>query len=110
MQQQILENQEYRVTPQTSSVEALKSFHASPDKFDIVITDMTMPGMTGDKLALKLKELRPDVPVILYTGFSEKINEQKNEGSGVDGFMMKPVTKTDLAKMVRKVLDKSGND
>ncbi|MBS3809103.1 MAG: response regulator, partial [Desulfobacterales bacterium] len=106
MQQQILESQGYRVTPQTSSVEALEAFRASPDKFDIVITDMTMPNMTGDRLALKIKEIRPDVPVILCTGFSEKIDAQKKGELGIEGYMLKPVTKTELAKTVRKILDK----
>ncbi|MFP4573632.1 MAG: response regulator [Desulfobacterales bacterium] len=82
MLQQILESQGYRVTIRTSSVEALEAFRANPDKFDIVITDMTMPDMTGDRLALKIKEIRSDMPVILCTGFSEKINEQKKRWPG----------------------------
>ncbi|MFO7738578.1 MAG: response regulator, partial [Desulfatiglandaceae bacterium] len=105
MQQQILEGLGYKVTSSTSSAEALEAFRANPDKFDIVITDMTMPDMTGDRLALNIKEIRPDVPVILCTGFSEKINEQKNGDPGVEGFIMKPVTRTELAKTVRCLLD-----
>ncbi|MGM0377965.1 MAG: PAS domain-containing hybrid sensor histidine kinase/response regulator [Bacteroidota bacterium] len=106
MQQQILEGLGYKVTSRTSSAEALESFRSDPNEFDIVITDMTMPNMTGDRLALKIKKIRPDVPVILCTGFSEKINQQKNGDPGVEGCMMKPVTRTELAKTVRTILDK----
>ena len=110
IQQQILEGLGYRVTPRTSSVEALEAFRANPDKFDIVITDMTMPDMTGNRLALKIKEIRSDVPVILCTGFSEKIDDQKKGEMGIEGLMLKPVARTELAETVRKILDKSGND
>jgi len=110
MLKQVLEIQGYKVIPKTSSLEALDAFRASPDKFDIVITDMTMPYMTGDKLALKIKEIRPDVPVLLCTGFSEKINAQKKEDLDIEGVMIKPVTKADFIKMVRKILYKSANN
>ncbi|MFO7860514.1 MAG: PAS domain S-box protein [Desulfosalsimonas sp.] len=110
IQQRILERLGYQVTPRTSSIEALEAFRANPDKFDVLITDTTMPNMTGDRLAREVKQIRPGLPVVLSTGFSEKVNKNNKEDLGVDGFLMKPVTKTDLAEMVRKVLDKSGND
>ncbi|MBS3751284.1 MAG: PAS domain S-box protein, partial [Anaerolineales bacterium] len=105
MQQQILETLGYHVTSRTSSVEALEAFRANPYKFDLLVTDITMPNMTGDRLALKVKEIRPDIPVILCTGFSEKINDQQSKDLGIEGFLMKPVTKKDMAEAVRKVLD-----
>jgi YesN/AraC family two-component response regulator len=70
-----------------------------------VITDLTMPNMTGDKLAKKLMKIRSDIPIILCTGFSEKMSLEKSNALGIKGFLMKPVVKSDLAKTVRKVLD-----
>jgi len=70
----------------TSSIEALEAFRASPDKFDLVITDLTMPNMTGDKLAGELMNLRSDIPVILCTGFSEKMSEEKANALGIKDF------------------------
>ena len=105
MQQQLLERLGYMVTTRTSSLEALETFRASPDKFEIVITDVTMPYMTGDRLAQEIKSIRSDVPVILCTGFSEKINGHC-ENLDIDGFLMKPVDQTKMAKTVRQVLDK----
>ena len=95
----------YTATIFTSSMEALEVFQASPDKFDLVITDMTMPNMTGDKLASEIKKIAPDMPVILCTGFSEKINIQPGPDLQINDFLMKPVNKAKLAKTVRQVLD-----
>jgi signal transduction histidine kinase len=106
MQQQRLEQLGYTVTARTGSLEALEAFRSSPGKFDLVITDMTMPHMTGDKLAYAVKQIRPDVPVILCTGFSEKVNGHE-EDLAIDGFLMKPVDKAKMAKTVRKTLDKA---
>jgi YesN/AraC family two-component response regulator len=77
------------------------------DKFDLVITDLTMPNMTGDKLAGELMNIRPDIPIILCTGFSEKMSKERAEALGIKDFLMKPIVKSDLAKTVREVLDKS---
>lgn len=104
IQKQFLERLGYSVTGLTNSQEALDLFRASPQAFDLVITDMTMPKMTGDRLARALKEIRPGIPVILCTGFSEKINGQ-GENLDIDGFMMKPVDQAKLAGLMRKVLD-----
>ncbi len=105
IEQQILERLGYRVTPKTDSHEALDEFAALPDKFDLVITDMTMPKMTGDQLARKLMDIRPDIPVILCTGFSESITEEKALAMGIDRFVMKPIVKDELASTIRAVLD-----
>ena len=103
----MLEGLGYQVTTRTSSVEALELFRAKPDEFDIVITDMTMPNMTGDNLAVELMKIRPDIPVILCTGYSKEISSETASEIGIKAFAYKPVVKADLAKTIRKVLDKS---
>ena len=105
MTQQILERLGYRVTARTSSIETLEAFRAAPDKFDLVITDMTMPNMTGIHLTQKLIEIRPDIPVIICTGFSEKISEHKAKAMDIHGYVMKPVVRSELAKKIREALD-----
>jgi CheY-like chemotaxis protein len=100
-----LERLGYKVTPKTDSEEALEEFAALPDRFDLVITDMTMPKMTGDQLARKLMEIKPGIPVILCTGFNESITEEKALAMGIDKFIMKPIVKDELAGTIRSVLD-----
>ncbi|MBC8392049.1 MAG: response regulator [Deltaproteobacteria bacterium] len=100
----MLEHLGYSVTARTSSMEALEVFKAQPDKFDLVITDMTMPNMTGDRLARKLMEIRPDVRIILCTGFSDLIDEDKAKGIGIRAFVMKPIMVREIAEIIRKVL------
>ncbi|MCF8074788.1 MAG: response regulator [Desulfotignum sp.] len=107
MGSQILERLGYSVTIRTSSVEALELFRAKPDEFDLVVTDMTMPNMTGDKLAVKLMKIRPDIPVILCTGYSKKISDETATDIGIKAFAYKPVLKADLARTVREVLDEA---
>jgi len=94
----------YHVTSRTSSIEALEAFRARPDSFDLVITDMTMPNMRGDDLARELLKIRPDIPIILCTGFSEMISEEKAKSIGIRRFVMKPLFKNHLAKAIREVL------
>jgi len=101
----ILDHLGYKVTTSTSSVKALEIFRAHPDGFDLVITDMTMPGITGDQLAKEIKKIRPDIGVILCTGFSERINEEITMALGIQELLMKPIVMRDLARTVRKVLD-----
>jgi len=105
MEQQMLERLGYHVTARTSSIEALEAFRAAPDKFDLIITDMTMPNMTGVELAKKIIEIRPDISMIICTGFSEKISADKAKAMGIHGYVMKPVVKSELAKKIRGVLD-----
>ena len=95
----------YRVEARTSPVEALELFRAKPDRFDLVITDMTMPHMTGDRLAQELMKIRPDIPVILCTGFSEKMRKEKAEDLGIKGIIMKPLIRDELARAVRKAIE-----
>jgi PAS domain S-box-containing protein len=103
----ILKQLGYNVTKRTSSVEALALFRSKPDKFDAVITDMTMPNLTGDKMAVELMRIRSDIPVILCTGYSKKISDESVSKIGIKAFIYKPVVKADLAKTVRKVLDEA---
>lgn len=101
----MLERLGYRVTVETNSIEALKNIQAQPNRFDLVITDQTMPGMTGSDLARRILQIRPGMPIILCTGFSNLISEEKAKICGIKGFAMKPLTKNDLAALVRKLLD-----
>lgn len=102
--QQMLERLGYEVEARTSSMEALELFRTKPDEFDLVITDMTMPGMAGDHFAKELMKLRPDVPILLCTGFSEKMSEQKAREMGIKEFLMKPLAIRDLSLAVRRAL------
>jgi CheY-like chemotaxis protein len=101
---QSLETLGYDITTRTSSVEALELFKAQPDRFDLIITDMTMPNMTGEKLAKELIQIRPDIPVILCTGFSAKIDEKKAMAMDIRAFISKPILKQEIAKTIRAVL------
>ncbi len=105
MVQQILESLGYHVTPHISSMEALEAFKANPDKFDLVITDMTMPNMTGAELAPRLLKIRSDIPIILCTGFSELMDENKANAIGIREYIVKPVIRDKIARIIRKVLD-----
>jgi len=100
-----LERLGYRVEAKTNSIEALELFRADPDQFDLVITDMTMPHITGDKLVKEILKIRPDMPTILCTGFSEKIDEEKAKEIGVRQYIEKPFDRGKLSRLVRKVLD-----
>jgi signal transduction histidine kinase/DNA-binding response OmpR family regulator len=95
----------YRITVANSSLEALDRLAASPDDFDLIITDMTMPQMSGDRLAIEAKKLSPRVPVILCTGYSKKISPEKAAAIGIDAFIMKPVALNEMAETIRRVLD-----
>ena len=96
----------YKVKTCQNPREALDLFQSEPDYFDLVITDMTMPGMTGAQLSEKLLKIRPDIPIILCTGHSSLINEAKAKKLGMAGYIMKPMSISRLAKSIRKVLDK----
>ena len=105
MEKLMLERLGYRVTSHTISFEALDAFRAAPEKFDLVITDMAMPNMPGDILAVELTKIRPDIPVLLCTGFSETISEEKAASLGIKGFLLKPIVKKDLSQKIREALD-----
>ncbi|MCP3930453.1 MAG: response regulator, partial [Bacteroidetes bacterium] len=107
LEKQMLERLGYNVSALSNSLEALETFNSNPDGYDLVISDMTMPNMTGDQLARELMSIRPDIPIIICTGFSERINKEQAEAHKVRGFLMKPVVKSEMAQMVRKVLNEA---
>ena len=101
----ILSRLGYQVEAHNSSTEALAAFQARPDAFDLVITDQTMPGLTGAALVKEIKNLRPELPVIIATGFSRQLSPEQAQKAGVSAFVMKPITSQEVALTVRRVLD-----
>jgi len=106
--QYALEQLGYQVTAVTNSLEALDIFSKAPGNFDLVITDLTMPNLTGDKLALKMMDIRPDIPVIMCTGYSETITRNEALDMGIREFLQKPFILKDFSGIIRNVL--SGED
>jgi len=107
MEKLMLERLGYQVTSRISSIEALEIFRAAPDKYDLVITDMAMPNMPGDKLSAELNKIHPDIPILLCTGFSETMSEEKAASLGIKGFLLKPIVMRDLSQKIREVLDEN---
>jgi PAS domain S-box-containing protein len=105
---QLLTHLGYQTETRTSSVEALSLFRDNPQRFDIIISDMTMPNMTGDKLAREMMAIRPDIPIILCTGYSQRLTEAQAKEMGIRAFIMKPLVVGDLAAVIRTVLQKDG--
>jgi CheY-like chemotaxis protein len=95
--------------PSLSSVEALGLFQATPQRFDLVITDQTMPVMTGERLARELRRIRADIPIVLCTGFSHLIDAQRAAAAlGISAFCLKPVDMQELARTIERVLGRHG--
>ncbi|MGB3223917.1 MAG: chemotaxis protein CheB [Desulforhopalus sp.] len=105
MNKVILERNGYQVTGTTSSRKAFDLFSTSPDDYDLIITDQTMPNVSGAELAAQMLEIRPDIPIILCTGFSSIITEEKALEMGIKRFLMKPVARKTLLTAVREILD-----
>ncbi len=105
MARQMLERLGYEVVTKISSIEALELFRSKPDQFDLIITDMTMPSMTGDKLVKEILNIRPDMPTIISTGFSDNIDADKIKEIGTTDYFEKPFDKRSFAIKVRSVLD-----
>jgi PAS domain S-box-containing protein len=99
----ILERLGYEVTPETDSLRALEIFRAKPDDFDLIVTDYTMPKLTGIDLAREIRRIQPDIPIILCTGFSEKVTEESAVDLGME-LVMKPFSMKQIAELVREVL------
>ena len=95
----------YEIVATTSSIKAMEIFRAKPDKFDLVITDQTMPNMTGAALAGELVRILPGIPIILCTGFSDVITPEKAKALGIRKFVMKPIAIDKIAETIRRVLD-----
>jgi CheY-like chemotaxis protein len=102
----ILERLGFKVVARTSSINALEAFQEKPDEFDLVITDQVMPNMTGTELARKLISIRPDIPVILCSGFPENVHLDELKEIGIKEFITKPISRQEIAAIVRAVLDR----
>jgi CheY-like chemotaxis protein len=102
---QMLERLGYEVTTRTGSIDALEAFSAQPGEFDLVVTDLTMPKMTGVELAEKLMAIRQDIPIILCSGFSERVTKEKAKATGIREVVMKPIVSSEIAEVIRKLLD-----
>ncbi len=109
MGKQILERQEYSVTTTSNSNKAFEIFNSSPENFDLVITDQTMPQLSGLELIKKLLKIRADIPIILCTGYSSKISVDIQEEYGIRKILMKPYSSKELVLTVRKILDMKYN-
>jgi DNA-binding NtrC family response regulator len=105
LNRQRLERLGYQVKSTTKPVQALEWFSADPDQFDVIITDMTMPRMTGDRLTKEILKIRPQMPVIICTGYSERMSAKKAESLGVRKYIEKPIGARNLASALREVLD-----
>ena len=105
----MLERLGYRVTARTGSIDALEDFRKDPDAFDLLVTDMTMPNMTGAQLIEEIHRIRADLSVILCTGFSHQVNEENAGQMGINAFVMKPLVRDQLASLVRRILDGPGS-
>jgi len=106
MVQRMFERLGYKVETTTTPRDALERFSLNPDNFDLVITDMTMPQMTGVKLAKKLMDIREDIPIIVCAGHSTLVNEEKAKELSLAAYIMKPIDMQETAQTIRKVLDK----
>ena len=104
-----LESLGYRTESTTNPLKALEMVKSDPHRFDLVITDMAMPNMTGDQLIVEILKIRQDIPTIICTGYSATISDKEAKEMGVSSFAMKPLTKSDLATTVRRVLDEAKN-
>jgi CheY-like chemotaxis protein len=102
---EMLELLGYEVVGKNRSMEALTVFRGKPDWFDLIITNMTMPVMTGEKLAQEVMKIRPGIPVVLCTGYSEMIDAQKAQEMGIKAFLTKPLGLNHLATTIRELLD-----
>ena len=106
----LLAQQGYTVAGYTSSQEALAAFQAAPHAFDLIVTDQTMPEMTGEALARALRHIRPDIPIVLCTGFSHVMNAEKAQALGMDAFLMKPFGARELAMTIQQVLTRRAGE
>ena len=105
LEKNVLENNGYTVFSFTNSVEALETFRSNPDKFDLVITDYMMPGLTGEQLVKELFCLRPDISIIMCTGYSKKLDEKKAGALGIKGYLVKPFSLLKFLETVKSVLN-----
>jgi len=106
----ILQSQGYKVYTFSNGIDALKKFKAGSTKFDLVLTDLAMPGLSGDKLAIEILKIHPEMPIILCTGYSEVMTETKAMELGIKKYVQKPMSNRDLSVLIRKILNKYSSD
>jgi len=102
----LIERLGYHLTTTNSSVQALELFRNAPETFDLIITDFTMPQMNGYALSQAIHKIRPNIPIILCTGYSDQLTDEKIKRSGINALVMKPFVYKDFAKIIRHSLDK----
>jgi CheY-like chemotaxis protein len=102
---EMLERLGYSADPHTNSVAALEAFKANPDDFDLILTDLTMPLMAGNRLVNELINIKPELPVVLCSGFGPSITQDKANDLNIKAFLSKPVNTSELAQTIRSVLD-----
>lgn len=96
---------QYDFTKPYATIAVPVFFHANPDRFDLVITDMAMPNIPGDRLSVELIKICPAIPILLCSGFSEKMSEERAANLGIKGFLFKPIVMKDFAQKIREVLE-----
>jgi len=104
MGQKMLSRLGYTVVGATDAEEALETFRANPESFDLLMTDQTMPGLTGDALIREVRRIRPALPVVLCTGYSQVMDAEKAKEMGIDAFVMKPLEGDQVGQIVSQVL------
>jgi CheY-like chemotaxis protein len=107
---EMLQRLGYKVTARSSSTEALEAFRSQPDRFDMIITDQTMPHMTGVELTREVLSIRPGIPIVICTGFSESVSPERAKDLGVREVVMKPMVMSQIAGIIRRILDERGED
>ena len=109
MGKKMLENLGYKVSIQSDSHSALEEFKKNPEKYSLLVTDQSMPGLTGTELATLMKEINPGLKVIIITGFADNLSEEILIQSGISEVILKPMRLDDFSKIIRKVLDRNNN-
>ena len=102
----MLENLGYTVTIKSDSITALEEFKKDPEKYSLLVTDQSMPNITGTELAALMKELQPDLKTIIITGYSDNLTEEELAKSGISEVILKPMILNEFSKVIRRVLDK----
>lgn len=108
MSKRILEHAGHEVYAFTSSLKALETCRSHPDRFDLIITDMTMPGMTGADLSVELLKTRPDIPIVICTGFSESSTPERTRAIGMREVLMKPVPADQMKGAIQRIVARQG--
>jgi len=109
MGKKMLENLGYKVSISSNSISALEEFKKDPDKYSLLVTDQSMPNISGTELAIRMKEIKPELRVIIITGYADNLSEAVLSQSGISEVILKPMILDDFSKVIRRVLDKSIN-